>query len=86
MENSKEENLKSVEDFDAIVIHQRGIEFNDMPKKRLWKQYYVHWVVESAQYLYMDIHKLGKFYLILLISRLIESRTETDCIEMRLTT
>ena len=52
--------LKSVEDFDAVVIHQRGIEFNDMPKKRLAKQYYVQWVVESAQYLYMDIHKLGK--------------------------
>ena len=52
--------LSSVDDFDAIVIHQRGIEFDDMPKKRKWKQYYVHWVVESAQYLYMDIHKLGK--------------------------
>ena len=51
--------LNSVEDFDAVVIHQRGIEFDDMPKKRLAKQYYVHWVVESAQYLYMDIHKLG---------------------------
>lgn len=26
--------LKSVDDFDAVVIHQRGIDWKDMPKKR----------------------------------------------------
>ncbi len=31
--------LKSVADFDAVVIHQRGIERNDMPKKRSPKQW-----------------------------------------------
>ena len=75
--------LKSVADFDAVVIHQRGIgkgcnhliswctftnfftmfsDATDMPKQRSAKQYYVHWVVESAQYLYMDIHSLNNYF------------------------
>merc|ERR1712223_1771360 len=56
--------LPSVGDFDAIVIHQRGIDWNDMPKKskRTPKQYYIHWVAESAQYLYMDIHQLDSYF------------------------
>ena len=56
--------LPSVGDFDAIVIHQRGIDWNDMPKKsqRRPEQHYVHWVVESAQYLYMDIHQLDNYF------------------------
>ena len=33
-----------------------------MPKHRYTKQYYVHWVVESAQYLYMDIHSLNNYF------------------------
>ena len=37
-------------------------EWNDMPKKRSPRQYYVHWVVESAQYLYMDIHTLDGYF------------------------
>lgn len=54
--------LKSVEDFDAVVIHQRGIDWSDMPKKRSSKQRYVHWVIESSQYLYMDIHNLDNYF------------------------
>ena len=30
--------LKSVDEYDAILIHQRGIEWNDMPRKRSPKQ------------------------------------------------
>ena len=33
-----------------------------MPKKRSPKQYYIQWVVESAQYLYMDIHNLDNIF------------------------
>ena len=35
-----------------------------MPKKsqRTPKQYYIHWVAESAQYLYMDIHQLDNYF------------------------
>ena len=33
-----------------------------MPKKRSPKQYYIQWVVESAQYLYMDIHNLDHIF------------------------
>lgn len=35
-----------------------------MPKKsqRRPEQRYVHWVVESAQYLYMDIHQLDNYF------------------------
>lgn len=54
--------LNSVEDFDAIVIHQRGIDWADMPKKRRPQQRYIHWVIESSQYLYMDIHNLDNYF------------------------
>lgn len=48
--------------FDALLIHQRGIQWNDMPKKRAPHQRYVHWNMESAQYLYMDINKLNGLF------------------------
>lgn len=54
--------LKNVEDFDAILLHQRSFDFNDLPEKRKRHQRYVHWMQESAQYLYMDIHKLDGFF------------------------
>ena len=48
--------------FDALLIHQRGIDWNDMPQKRDQHQRYIHWNMESAQYLYMDIHKLDDMF------------------------
>lgn len=54
--------LKSVDLFDAVVIHQRGIDWKDMPEKRSPKQRYIQWVMESAQYLYMDIHTLDNYF------------------------
>ncbi len=54
--------LPSVDMFDALLIHQRGIQWDDMPKKRSPKQRYIHWVIESQQYLYMDIHKLDGMF------------------------
>ena len=54
--------LPSVDQFDAVLIHQRGIDWKDMPVKRSPKQRWIHWVMESAQYIAMDITTLnGKF-------------------------
>ena len=47
---------------DAILFHQRSFDFNDLPKKRKPNQRYIHWIIESAQYLYMDIHKLNGIF------------------------
>lgn len=54
--------LPSVADFDAILIHQRGIDWKDMPKVRKPHQRYVQWIFESQQYLYMDIHELNNYF------------------------
>ena len=54
--------LPRVEDFDAILIHQRGIDWKDMPAKRSPRQRWVQWVMESAQYLYMDIALLNGMF------------------------
>ena len=54
--------LSSIKDFDAIVIHQRGIDWSDMPMSRSPHQRYIHWVIESSQYLYMDIHNLDNLF------------------------
>ena len=54
--------LKNVDDFDAILFHQRSFEFDDLPLKRKPHQRYIHWMQESAQYLYMDIHKLDGIF------------------------
>jgi len=54
--------LNNVEDFDAILFHQRSFDFNDLPKKRKPHQRYIHWMQESAQYLYMDIHQLNGIF------------------------
>jgi hypothetical protein len=108
--------LPNVEDYDAIIIHQRGIDWDDMPEKRNEicqinsllsrlklsiidhlaltyiagpavsamrmdinnlhfsklkfdesgsrspKQRWIQWVMESAQYLYMDITKLNGMF------------------------
>ena len=54
--------LKNIEDFDAILFHQRSFDFTDLPKKRKPHQRYIHWIIESAQYLYMDIHKLNGIF------------------------
>jgi hypothetical protein len=50
--------------FDAILIHQRGIDWNDMPNpaRRRTEQRYVFWVMESAMYPYMDISKLNGYF------------------------
>ena len=54
--------LNKIEDFDAILFHQRSFDFQDLPKKRSLHQRYIHWIVESAQYLYMDIHLLNGIF------------------------
>jgi len=37
-------------------------DWSDMPQKRSPKQYYVFWVLESAQYPFMDIHPLNNYF------------------------
>ena len=54
--------LQNVDDFDAILFHQRSFDFNDLPEKRKPHQRYIHWMQESAQYLYMDIHQLNGIF------------------------
>ena len=54
--------LSNIEDYDAILFHQRSFDFNDLPAKRKPHQRYIHWIIESAQYLYMDIHKLDGIF------------------------
>ena len=54
--------LKDVGDFDAILFHQRSFDFEDLPETRKQHQRYIHWIVESAQYLYMDISKLNGIF------------------------
>ena len=54
--------LKNIEDFDAILFHQRSFDFDDLPMKRKPSQRYIHWIVESAQYLYMDISRLNGIF------------------------
>ena len=54
--------LENVENFDAILFHQRSFEFSDLPQKRKPHQRYIHWMQESAQYLYMDIHQLNGIF------------------------
>ena len=51
-----------VEKFDAIFFHQRSLDFNDIPEKRLPSQRYVHYIMESAQYLYLDIGTMNNFF------------------------
>ncbi|XP_040574510.1 alpha-(1,3)-fucosyltransferase C [Lepeophtheirus salmonis] len=53
---------KNVEDFDAIIFHQRSFKWSDIPKKRKNHQRYIHWLVESAQYIYMDISTMNGFF------------------------
>jgi len=57
-------NLKKHEDFDAIFFHQRSLDWKDIPdrSKRREEQRYVHFIMESAQYLYMDIHDMDNFF------------------------
>ena len=71
-------NLKPVDQFDAIFFHQRSLDFNDVPSKRNVKlmrferkihvfvfqpsQRYVHYIMESAQYLYQDISTMNNFF------------------------
>ncbi len=54
--------LPSVADFDALLIHQRGIEWDDMPKVRKPAQRYIHWNIESPQYISVDIAKLNGLF------------------------
>ena len=56
--------LKSIGDFDAIVINQRTIKWSDMPKQseRRPEQYYIMWAFESPTYPFMDIHKLNNYF------------------------
>ena len=54
--------LQNVDDFDAILFHQRSFDFKDLPQKRKPHQRYIHWMQESAQYLYMDIHQLNGIF------------------------
>jgi len=56
--------LKKHEDFDAIFFHQRSLDWKDIPdrSKRREEQRYVHFIMESAQYLYMDIHDMDNFF------------------------
>ena len=57
-------NLMKHEDFDAILFHQRSLDFTDIPdpKKRKASQRYIHYIMESAQYLYMDISTMNNFF------------------------
>jgi len=52
------------EQFSAILFHQRSLNWDDVPdkKKRREEQRYIHWIMESAQYLYMDIHSMNGFF------------------------
>ncbi len=54
--------LDDVSKFDAIMIHQRSVNLQDLPKKRSPHQRYVYWVMESAQYPFMDIRKLNGMF------------------------
>ena len=54
--------LKAVEEFDAVFFHQRSLDFHDVPAKRSPSQRYIHYIMESAQYLYMDINTMNKFF------------------------
>jgi len=54
--------LENVEDFDSILFHQRSFDVADLPRKRKPHQRYIHWMQESAQYLYMDIHQLNGIF------------------------
>jgi len=56
--------LKKHEDFDAVFFHQRSLDWKDIPdrRKRKASQRYVHFIMESAQYLYMDIHQMDGFF------------------------
>ena len=54
--------LPSVDQFDAVLIHQRSFDWQDLPKKRSPKQRWIHWCVEAAQYVYMDIHELDGIF------------------------
>jgi alpha-1,3-fucosyltransferase len=56
--------LKSIGDFDAIVMNQRDIRWFDMPKQseRRPEQYYIMWAYESPSYPGMDIHQLDNYF------------------------
>ncbi len=54
--------LPRVEDFDAIMIHQRGIVWSDMPATRSPRQYWIHWNMESASYRSVDIRRLNGLF------------------------
>ena len=54
--------LDSVDKFDTVLFHQRSFDFADLPAKRAPAQRYVHWIIESAQYLYMDISSMNNFF------------------------
>ena len=54
--------LPSVDMFDALLIHQRGIDWKDMPDKRSPRQRWVHWNIESPQYLSVDIAQLNGMF------------------------
>ena len=56
--------LKSIGDFDAIIINQRTIKWSDMPKQseRRPTQYYIMWGIESPAYAFMDIHQLNNYF------------------------
>lgn len=56
------DHLDSVDKYDAILFHQRSFDFKDLPAKRSQHQRYIHWIIESAQYLYMDIHQLDGIF------------------------
>ena len=51
-----------VSKFDALIIHQRGIKWNDMPKKRSPHQRYVHWMLEPASYSIKNVTKLNGMF------------------------
>ncbi|XP_023320067.1 alpha-(1,3)-fucosyltransferase C [Eurytemora carolleeae] len=61
---TQDRSLKNLEDFDAIVFHQRSLDWTDIPEreKRRPLQRYVHFIMESAQYLYMDIAPMNNFF------------------------
>lgn len=54
--------LNSVEDFDAIVIHLRTFNVNDLPSVRSQKQRWIYWSLESPQYNMQDIYPLNGLF------------------------
>lgn len=55
---------RPLEDFAAIIFHERSLSWSDIPNRanRRPDQRYVHFIAESAQYIYNDIPSMGGFF------------------------